>query len=317
MIVVMGPTAAGKSDLALTLAEALGGEIVSADSMQVYRGFDIGTGKATAEQQRRVKHHLIDILDPGEPYSAALFRKMADEAIADIHLRQRLPIIAGGTGLYLRALLYGLFEAPDSDPELRLQHERQAAETGVEVLHSQLVAVDPQAAARISDQDFVRISRALEVYQQTGRPISELQAEHAFSSERYGTLCIGLDPGRELLNERIEGRVDAMLEAGWLDEVQQLIAAGYGETRAMGALGYKQLAANCRGELDLEDAVRQTKRDTRHFSRRQRNWFRSEADVHWYDTPKDVDLAWVKDYWMAVMAERGGGSWRGTEGGRG
>jgi tRNA dimethylallyltransferase len=306
MIVVMGPTAAGKSNLALKIAESLAGEIISADSMQVYCGFDIGTGKATDAERGRAPHHLIDILDPGEAYSAAQFRKMADEAILDIHARDGLPIIAGGTGLYLRALLYGLFEAPESDPKIRSQHEKQAAEEGVEALYLQLQEVDPNAASRISGSDFVRISRALEVFQQTGRPISELQAEHAFSTSRYKTLRIGLDPGRELLNERIENRIDAMMDSGWLAEVQRLIAAGYGDTRAMGALGYKQLAAHCRGELDLEDAVRQTKRDTRHFSRRQRNWFRSEANVHWFENVDDVDLAWVKDSWMESKEEKGG-----------
>ena len=290
LYVVIGPTAAGKSDVAVRLAQQVDGEVVSADSMQVYRGFDIGTGKITAEEQGGIPHHLLDVVDPGEPFSAARFVELADEVIADIAGKGRRVVVAGGTGLYVRALLRGLFESPPADEQIRQEHRREAAELGAAALHARLQTIDPEAAGRINDNDLVRISRALEVFQQTGQTISALQQAHRLAAPRYASLTLGINPPREELWQRIERRVHQMMELGWLDEVRRLVRAGHGETHPMGALGYRQLSAHLRGELDLEEAVRQTVRDTRRFARRQMTWFSSEPDVRWHERGEDVVL---------------------------
>ena len=290
LIVVVGPTAAGKSEVAVRLALQLSAEVISADSVQVYRGFDVGTGKVSVEEMRGVAHHLLDVVDPHEPFSAARFVELADYAIARISGRGKRVVVAGGTGLYVRALLRGLFEAPPRDEQLRQEHRRLSAELGTPALHRRLVEVDPEAAARINENDLVRISRALEVFAQTGEPISRLQQAHRRAEPRYAAMTLGLAPPRELLRERIERRVLWMMEQGWLEEVRGLLAAGHGESHPMGALGYRQLAAHLRGELDLEEAVRQTVRDTRRFARRQMTWFSSEPDIQWFEDGKDVQL---------------------------
>jgi tRNA dimethylallyltransferase len=283
LIVVVGPTAAGKSGLAVRLALEQGGEVVSADSQQVYRGFDLGTAKPTREEQRGVPHHLIDVADPTEAFSAARFVSLADEAVAAIRRRGRRVIVAGGTGLYVRALLRGLFDAPPPDAAIRAAHTRRWAADPDE-LRAELAATDPEAAARIHPRDFVRISRALEVREQTGLTISELQRRHAFAQVRHPAVLLGLAPPRDELRRRIEARVEAMLEAGWLEEVRGLCAAGHGESRAMGSLGYRHLRDHlARPEaLPLAEAVRQIKRDTWRFARRQLNWFSSEPEIRWY-----------------------------------
>ncbi len=284
LIVVVGPTAAGKTALAARLAGELGAEVVSADSQQVYRRFDIGTGKPTLEERQGVPHHLIDVADPHEHFSAARFVTLADAAIAGIQGRGRRVVVAGGTGLYVRALLRGLFEAPQH----RCLWLREP-----ESLRQQLAAVDPQAAARLHPGDFVRISRALEVFQQTGVPISELQRRHGFAALRYPVAWVGLVPPRSTLRLRIDARVEAMLARGWLQEVRQLVADGYAEAPPMGCLGYRHLRAHLRGELDFDEAVRKTKRDTWRFARRQMTWFSSEAEIPWFAEPSEVDVARV------------------------
>jgi tRNA dimethylallyltransferase len=304
LIVVVGPTAAGKSDLALELAQALGGEVVSADSVQVYRGFDIGTGKLLPHQRRGVPHHLLDVLDPGEPFSAARFVELADEAIAGIRGRGRQVVLAGGTGLYVRALLRGLFSAPPADPGIRQEHRRLARQNGSASLHARLAGVDPEAAARIDPADLVRISRALEVHQQTGRTISSLHAEHAHRPPRYPALLLGINPPRGRLWRRIERRVQGMAEAGWLDEVRALLAAGHGDSHPMGSLGYRQLRAHLQGELDLQEALRQTVRDTRRFARRQIAWFSSEPGVRWFERGGEVSADQVRGWLDARRADR-------------
>ncbi len=290
LVVVVGPTAAGKSGLALRLAASLGAEIISADSQQVYRYFNIGTGKLSLAEQQGIPHHLIDIVEPEESFSAAHFIERADAAIGEISQRGRRIVVVGGTGLYVKALVRGLFSAPPSDPELRQQHRCLWDEEGPVAFYQRLAAVDPEAAARIEPQDFVRISRALEVYEQTGRPISLMQRQHGFLSLRYQAVWIGLAPARDELRRAIGGRVEAMMDRGWLEEVRQLIAAGYEECRPMGALGYRHLRAHlCQG-LDFDEAVRQTKRDTWRFARRQMSWFASEPDIFWYRESAEVNI---------------------------
>jgi len=296
LIVVVGPTAAGKTELAVRVALEIGAEVVSADSMQVYRHFDVGTAKPDSAERRGVPHHLIDVAEPGEPFSAARFVTLADAAIAEIRGRGRRIVVAGGTGLYVRALLHGLFEAPPPDPAIRARHQAIRDRDGVATLHAALERVDPEAAQRINPADFVRVSRALEVYEQSGRSISSLQAGHRFAERRYPAVRIGLSPARDALRQRIEQRVDRMMVAGWLDEVRDLVRRGLGESAPMGALGYRQLHAHLKGALDLVEAVRQTKRDTWRFARRQLNWFGSEPDTIWFQgTGAEVSAQWLGD----------------------
>jgi len=286
--VIVGPTAAGKTALAVRLAEELGGEVLSADSQQVYRRFDVGTGKPTVEERRGVPHHLLDVTDPHERFSAARFVALADAAIAEIRGRGRRVVVAGGTGLYVRALLRGLFEAPPADPEIRERHRKLWAQDP-EALRDKLREVDPEAAARLHPRDLVRISRALEVFEQTGVPITELQRRHGFGGVRHPAVWVGLVPPRSTLRTRIDARIDDMLARGWLDEVRQLLADGCGEAAPMGCLGYRHLRAHLAGGLDFDDAVRKTKRDTWRFARRQMTWFSTEAEIPWYSSGDQVE----------------------------
>jgi tRNA dimethylallyltransferase len=275
VVAVLGPTAAGKSALGLALAGRLGGEILCCDSMQVYRGLDIGTAKPTAAERAAVPHHLLDLVNPDQPFHAAAWAEAARAAIAAVTGRGRLPIIVGGTGLYFRALTRGLFEAPPSDPQIRARHQAEAAAAGVEALHRRLQAIDPEAAAGILPGDLLRISRGLEVHEQTGLPISELRRR----GQPPGPLrlyTVILDPPLAELRSRIDARVRAMMAGGFLDEVRGLRAAGFGATRALQGLGYRQLGAHLDGACALEEAVRETERATLAYARRQRTWFRRE-----------------------------------------
>jgi tRNA dimethylallyltransferase len=280
VIAILGPTASGKSELGLALAQRLSGEIVCCDSMQVYRGMDIGTAKATKNEQTRCPHHLLDLVDPGEPFHAAAWAARARTVIDDIHGRGRTPIIVGGTGLYFRALRVGLFDAPAPDPTIRARHQAEAAAQGVPALHQRLRGIDPDAAARILPGDLVRTSRALEVYEQTGIPISELR-RRAVGQPLPGRLfVVVLDYPLDKLRLLIQSRVERMMAAGFLAEVEALRLAGFGHTRALAALGYKQLGQHLDGPLTLEEAVAQTKTATSAYARRQRTWFRREqADL--------------------------------------
>jgi tRNA dimethylallyltransferase len=275
LVAILGPTASGKSDLGLALAERFGGEILCCDSMQVYRGMDVGTGKPSRAEQARIPHHLLDLVDPGEPFHAGRWADLARAAIVDVTGRGRLPVIVGGTGLYFRALVRGLFEAPPSDPEIRARHDAASAREGVPALHARLAAVDPEAAAGIRVNDLVRISRALEVWEQTGVPISELR-RRAPPPPPLRVFTIVLDPSLDDLRERIDRRVDAMIAAGWPAEVERLWAGGFARARAMEALGYRQLGQVLEGTVPLDEAIAETKRITVAYARRQRTWFRKE-----------------------------------------
>ena len=292
VVAILGPTASGKSQLGLALADRLGGEILCCDSMQVYRGMDIGTGKPTSAEQRQCPHHLLDLVDPDEPFHAATWARQARQAIQDIQARGHLPIIVGGTGLYFRALRYGLFQAPPSDPAIRARHKAEAQALGVAALHQRLKGIDPEAAARILPGDLLRISRALEVFEQTGVPISELRKRAAEPSLPWPLFVIVLDYPMVELRPRIHRRVDEMMAAGFLDEVERLRKAGFGTLRAMAALGYRQLGAHLDGGLSLEEAVLETKTATCAYARRQRTWFRREpADLRATQPPSPDALA--------------------------
>jgi tRNA dimethylallyltransferase len=274
---VLGLTAAGKSALGLALAEILGGEILCCDSMQVYRGMDIGTAKPTAAERMAIPHHLLDLTSPGEEFHAAAWATAARGVIADVVKRGRLPIIVGGTGLYFRALVKGLFEAPRPDPAILARHQAEAAEHGIAVLQERLRAIDPEAAARISPGDLVRTSRALEVFEQTGMTISALRRQRAVAPAPLCIFSVLLDFDLAFLRPRIAQRVESMMAVGFLDEVRALRSAGHGGARAMQALGYKQLGQHLDGVLSLEAAVAATKSATVAYARRQRTWFRRET----------------------------------------
>jgi tRNA dimethylallyltransferase len=289
VIAILGPTASGKSELGLALAERLSGEIVCCDSMQVYRGMDIGTGKPTPAEQARCPHHLLDLVDPDEPFHAAAWATRARAVIDDIRSRGRTPLIAGGTGLYFRALREGLFDAPPPDPVIRARHPAEAVLLGVPALHRRLVETDPEAAAKIRPGDLVRTSRALEVYEQTGIPISELRRRAPRPLFPWRLFVVILDYPLAKLRTLIQGRVERMMAAGLLAEVEALRKAGFGRTRAMAALGYKQLGQHLDGLLTLQEAVAQTKTATSAYARRQRTWFRREpADLR-APVPPDPD----------------------------
>ena len=289
VVAILGPTASGKSELGLALAERLSGEIVCCDSMQGYRGMDIGTGKASKGEQARCPHHLLDLVDPGEPFHAAAWAARARTVIDDIHGRGRTPIIVGGTGLYFRALRVGLFDAPAPDPTIRARHQAEAAALGVPALHQRLQGIDPEAAARILPGDLVRTSRALEVYEQTGIPISELRRRAVGQPLPGRLLVVVLDYPLDKLRLLIQSRVERMMAAGFLAEVEALRLAGFGHTRALAGLGYKQLGQHLDGHLTLQEAVAQTKTATSSYARRQRTWFRREpADLR-PSVPPDPD----------------------------
>jgi tRNA dimethylallyltransferase len=282
LLVVVGPTASGKTELAVRLAEALGGEIVSADSVQVYRHFDIGTGKPSVEERQRATHHLIDIVEPFDPLDAARFAELADAKLEEIRGAGRVPIVAGGSFLWVKSLLFGLAEAPPADPTVREQHLARAEREGRPALHADLQRVDPEAAARLNPNDFVRVSRALEVFELSGVTLSAWQARHAFRTERHRARLIGIRHAPEALDERISLRVRRMVSAGWVDEVRGLMERGFGKTRAMGVVGYKQIARalSSNEASDVAALADEIRRATRVFARRQRTWLR-EQPVTW------------------------------------
>ncbi len=288
LLAVVGPTATGKTEVGALAAEALNGEIVSADSMQVYRGMDVGTAKATAEQRARVPYHLIDIIEPDEVFSVADYRRRADAALADVWRRGRQPILVGGSGLYVRAVLEEMdFSSVPPDRELRSRLAAEARRTGLHRLHERLSAVDPDAGARIHPHDEKRIIRALEVYEKAGRPISAFQTVDRQRAARYNTHQFGLTLPRDELYRRIDARVDGMISKGLVEEVRRLLERGYGEELvAMKGLGYAQVAPHVKGEIELDEAVRRLKRDTRRFAKRQLTWFRADPRIEWLDVDR-------------------------------
>ena len=282
IIVVCGPTAAGKTRAAVGLAQRFNGEIVNADSMQVYRYMDIGTAKPTAAEQALARHHLVDVVDPDASFDAARCARLGRDAIAKIVARDRVPIVAGGTGLYLKALLYGLAREALSDPNLRQRLMDEIEALGPLRLHQRLAAVDPATAARVHPNDRVRIVRALEVHGLSGRPMSEHHRRHGFGDAPYAVFKIGLEMDRETLYARIEERIEAMLTDGLEAEVRGLLASGYGpHLKSMQSLGYRHLCAYLGGGIDLEEAVATLKRDTRRFAKRQLTWFRADPEIRW------------------------------------
>lgn len=280
MPVFVGPTASGKSDLAMALAARIDGELVSTDSVQVYRHFELGTGKPTAEERARIRHHLVDEWDPLETVDAKTFATAADAAIADVRARGKRPMLCGGSFLWTRAVISGLAEAPPADPKLRATYAEIERTHGREALHTELARVDPESAARLHPRDFVRVTRALEVFAQSGKKLSDYQREHAFASARYDALLVGVQRSDPELTARIQTRIEHWIEAGWAREVEELAKRGYAESRAMQSVGFREMLSYTRGELEASDLVDKIVRSTRIFARRQRTWLRDQA-VRW------------------------------------
>jgi tRNA dimethylallyltransferase len=287
LIAVAGPTASGKTRLAVELARRLGGEVVSADSQQLYRGLAVGTARPAPEEIAAAPHHLLDLAEPGEGMDAARWAALADLAIAGIAARGRVPIVCGGTGLYLRALLHGVVEAPGRDPRLRAELEAEAARAGRAALHARLAAVDPEAARRIGANDLVRVIRALEVAR-GGVPQSRLHAAHRFREERYRFRLLALDPPREELHRRIDARVEAMFAGGLLEEAQALRARFGGALPARLPIGYAEAAEVVAGRLDRAEAIRRVQVAHRRYARRQVIWLRREPGAEWIRPPVDA-----------------------------
>ena len=291
IVVICGPTGSGKTGLAIQLAREFNAEIVGADSMQIYRTMDIGTAKPTPAEQAAAPHHMIDIVDPDQDFDAARYANMADACIEGIVSSGRAAFVVGGTGFYIKALLYGLFEQGSSDPVVRRRLKQQAEEQGAAVLHRRLEDIDREAAGRIHPNDTYRIIRALEVFTATGESLSAYQQRHGFRQPRFHVLEIGVTWPRELLYERINRRVDAMMAQGFLDEVRQLLAKGYTrDLKSMQSLGYRHLAAVLEDGLPLDDAVTALKRDHRRYAKRQLTWFGARQTICWI-TPDQATAA--------------------------
>ncbi|MEA3346029.1 MAG: tRNA (adenosine(37)-N6)-dimethylallyltransferase MiaA [Chloroflexota bacterium] len=283
LVVIVGPTAVGKSALALGLCERFEGEIVSADSRQIYRGLDIGTAKPMPQERARVPHHLVDIIPPDRRFSLAEYQELAYRAIADIQSRGRLPFLVGGTGQYVRAVVEGWsIPCVPPHPDLRQRMRQEAQEEGREALHSRLEEVDPAAAAEIDPRNLRRVIRALEVYEVTGQPISELQGKNP---PPYRILQLGLTMEREALYERADQRIERMLDRGLLDEVRRLLEQGYDPSlSSMSGIGYAELARHLEGKISLQEAIRRMKSNTRRFIRHQYNWFKpDDPQIHWIE----------------------------------
>ncbi|MBU1488046.1 tRNA (adenosine(37)-N6)-dimethylallyltransferase MiaA [bacterium] len=296
LVVIGGPTASGKSEVGYFLAKKLKGEVVSADSRQIYRYMDIGTAKPEKEILEGVVHHLIGIINPDEVFDAASFKRLAEKAIEDIHERDYLPFLVGGTGLYIRSVVEGLFPSPGSCSELRDSLQREANEFGVPFLHEKLAKIDPVSAARISKNDLRRIIRALEVYYRTGKPISYYQ-EHKTKKGEYSLAMIALDLARGELYQRIERRVDRMIQAGLIDEVKHLLQMGYQEDLlSMEGIGYQEIINYLKGDISLDAAKETIKKRTRNYAKRQLTWFRNKPKFNWFGPDeKEKILEFVKE----------------------
>ena len=299
LIAVLGPTATGKTALGMGLAKELDGEIINADALQVYRRLEIGTDKPSLELRRAVPHHLVDILDPEEPYSAGEFARRARPLIDDVRQRDRSPILVGGSGLYLRALLEGLSPIPRSDPQVRAALDRRCSQEGLPALYGELQAVDPETARRLASGDRQRILRALEVAQSSGRKLSSWIRDRPLGGKRLDAFKLGLTLPRSILYDRISARVTDMLERGWIDEVKTLLQSGVDpEVPAFQAIGYRQIVRHVRGDWSLRAAKEDTIRATRRYAKRQTTWFRKESGVRWISAsdPESGMRAWLRQF---------------------
>ena len=308
LIVLTGPTAVGKTKLSIALAKAVNGEIISADSMQVYRYMDVGSAKITPDEMDGVPHHLVDVLDPTEDFNIVLFQQLAKKSMEEIYAKGRIPILVGGTGFYIQALTRDIdFTQSEQDDSYRQELETLAAEKGNTFLHDMLASVDPKSAEDIHENNVKRVIRALEFYKQNGTRISEHNEEQKEHVSPYNLAYFVLNAPRPLLYERIDARVDEMLKNGLVEEVKTLQRMGcHRGMVSMQGLGYKEILAWLEGEYPYDEAVRILKRDTRHFAKRQLTWFRREGEVTWVDKDKfDYNDSQILTYMLSVCREKG------------
>jgi tRNA dimethylallyltransferase len=291
LVAVVGPTASGKSGLALRLAERCGGEILNTDSLQVYRHFDIGTAKPTVAERARVPHHLLDCVEPEETYSAGRYVSDAQSVLAELGQRERVPVLCGGTGLYFRALLFRLAEVPPVPEAVRREVQARLAALGPAACHAELARIDPETAARVHPNDRVRIARGLEVFLASGRPLSRYHRERPFLQQAHGVLSVGVHWERARLYERIGERVEAMLTAGWIAEVEGLLAKGYDPgLKPFQAIGYREIVAMLQGRRPREGLAAAIATRTRQYAKRQLTWFRKHPDVVWAEPGEEERL---------------------------
>lgn len=308
LVILTGPTAVGKTALSIALAKAIGGEIISADSMQVYRHMDIGSAKVTPEEMEGVPHYLIDVLEPDQEFNVVVFQELAKQAAAKIYSRGHIPIVVGGTGFYIQALVYDIdFTENDEDTAFRRTLEEQAKREGAEALYERLRAVDPESCESIHAHNIKRVIRAIEFYEKTGKKISEHNREQRQNDSPYNFAYFVLNDDRERIYERINGRVDLMMAQGLVEEVRALRESGCRKDMvSMQGLGYKELLSYLEGETSLEEAVYLIKRDTRHFAKRQLTWFRREKEVIWVDkTVFDYDSQKILNFMQDFLREKG------------
>ncbi len=306
LVIVAGPTAVGKSAAAIALAKKINGAVISADSMQVYRQMDIGTAKITPEEMQGIPHYLINILDPEEPFHVVLFQELARQAVKEITDAGMIPIVCGGTGFYIQALLYDIdFTETKSDPSIREELEALAKKEGPEALHELLFRLDPAAAAKIHPHNIKRQIRAIEYCRLTGDPISELNERERAKASAYNAAYFCLTMARDALYERINQRVDQMMQNGLLEEVKRLRAAGYTRDMvSMQGLGYKELLGYLEGEITLEEAVYRIKRDSRHFAKRQLTWMNREKEILWIEKDKIPSTEALVEYMCEKLREK-------------
>jgi tRNA dimethylallyltransferase len=301
LVIILGPTAVGKSELALELAAEMNGAIVNADSQQVYRYLDIGTGKPSKAERERIEHFMIDVVDPDQEFNAALYRRLAGECIEQIHRRKQNTIVCGGTGLYLKALTKGLFEGPGQNGEIRQGLEQRIESEGLVSLYRELMRIDPSVAATIHPNDRLRTIRALEVHQLTGKPMSEWQTEHAFHDQPFDVLKIGLNRERGELYDLINRRSEDMVEAGFLDEVRALVTKGYSlSLKPLLSVGYRQMGQVLQGQQELSHALAEMKRETRHLAKRQLTWFRGDREICWFHP---IEQRWEIDNAIRIFLQ--------------
>ncbi len=307
MVVLTGPTAVGKTELSIQLAQKLDGEIISADSMQIYQKMDIGTAKIRKEEMDGIPHHLIDVLDPSEEFNVARFQEMAKEALAGIYRRGRIPLIVGGTGFYIQGLLYDIdFTKEEQDFRYRENLQKKAKEEGAQAIHKMLQAVDPASAQKIHPNNIKRVIRALEFYHLNGRKISEHNEQESRKESPYRFAYFVLNQNRTTLYERINHRVDLMLEAGLVEEVRRLKEAGYGKNLvSMQGIGYKEVLDYLDGKMTLEETADQIKKDTRHFAKRQLTWFGREKEVIMIDKDKYETEEEILEHMLGILKEKG------------
>ncbi len=297
IVLVAGPTGVGKTTFAIDLARLLGTEIVNADSMQVYRHMDIGTAKPTREEQSIVRHHLIDVVNPDEPFDAARYLELAAPIIESLHRAGKIPVVVGGTGLYMKILIGGICPGAPGSPAVREQLLVEEKDKGLGALHSELLAVDPPLGKRFHPNDRQRILRALEVFRATGEPLSRRQEEHRFGQTLFRTVKVFLYRERGDVYDRIDRRVDAMIGEGFVKEVAGLLKMGFGPgLKPMQSLGYRQIVGHLMGETALEDAIYRIKRETRRYAKRQMTWFRADPEFKWFDAQDgEAILQWTRE----------------------